>query len=475
VTHPLLTAPIGRSLWRLAGPTTAVMIVQTFVAITETFFFGRLGTEALAGFALVFPFMMLMQMMAAGGMGGGVAAAMARALGGKRVEDARALVLHALVLGLGFALLFTGLAWTVAPTLFRLLGGHGAALANAEVYSHVLFTGSIAVWANFFLAALLRGGGDAATPGRYMLAFSLLQIPLSGVLALGIGDWRGLGMAGPALSSVTTMSCAALLQARALWRGKLGFVPALAGIALRGRLFREILRVGLIASFSALTANLTAMLVTGLVGRFGVSALAGYGIGVRLEFMLVPLAFGIGSGLTTLVGVAVGAGDWKRAVRVAWIGGGVAFASIGTFGWIVALFAEGWPHLFTSDPQVVAATAAYITHVAPFYCLFGLGMTLSFASQGAGRMKAPFFAGIWRMIVATAGGWFAVERLDLGLDGVFTAIAVGMILFGAMIAGPLLIRPWRPKRPLNRGKLGFPTGASNGPPLDDRHLEPQPR
>ena len=89
------------------------------------------------------------------------------------MEDARALVLHALVLGLGFALLFTLLAWTIVADLFRLLGGNGAALANAEIYSHVLFTGSIAVWANFFLAALLRGGGDAATPGRYMLLSSV--------------------------------------------------------------------------------------------------------------------------------------------------------------------------------------------------------------------------------------------------------------------------------------------------------------
>ncbi len=111
-------------------------------------------------------------------------------------------------------------------------------------------------------------------------------------------------MAGPAISSLLTSTVSALLQARALWRGKLGFVPAVAGIRLQGRLFWDILRVGIIASFSAFTANLTAMLVTGLVGRFGVAALAGYGIGVRLEFMLVPLAFGIGSGLTTLVGVA---------------------------------------------------------------------------------------------------------------------------------------------------------------------------
>ena len=475
MSHPLLTAPLGTSLLRLAGPTTAVMVAQTLVAIAETYFFGRLGTDALAGFALVFPFMMLMTMMAAGGMGGGVAAATARALGAGRLDDARALVLHALVLGLGLALLFTLMAWTIAPTFYELLGGSGAALAHAETYSLVLFTGSIAVWANFFLSALLRGGGDAATPGRYMLISSLAQIPLSGVLALGVGDWPGLGMAGPAVSSVATMAVAALLQARALWRGKLGFTPTFRGIPLQRRLFWEILRVGLIASFSALTANLTAMLVTGLVGRFGVAALAGYGIGVRLEFMLVPLAFGIGSGLTTLVGVAAGANDWKRAVRAAWFGGLVAFGLIGVFGWIVAIVPEGWARLFTADPQVIAATVGYITHVAPFYCLFGLGMTLSFASQGAGRMKAPFFAGIARMAVATLGGWLAVEKFGLGLDGVFTAIAVGIIVFGGLIAGPLLVKPWGPKRSRSRATLSPTTGGSHAAPLDNRNLEPQPR
>src|SRR5260370_28282524 len=173
------------------------MVVQTFVAIAETYFFGRLGTEALAGFALVFPFMMLMTMMAAGGMGGGVAAATARALGAGKRDDARALVLHALVLGLALALLFMLLAWTVGPALYRLLGGHGAALANAEIYSHVLFTGSIAIWANFFFSALLRGGGDAATPGRYMLIFSVLQVPLSGVLALVTEETAGPAMPRP--------------------------------------------------------------------------------------------------------------------------------------------------------------------------------------------------------------------------------------------------------------------------------------
>jgi MATE family, multidrug efflux pump len=79
VSHPLLTAPIGRSLLLLAGPTTALMLAQILVAIADGVFVGRLGTEALAGMALVIPFVTLMYNISAGGMGGGVASSMARA------------------------------------------------------------------------------------------------------------------------------------------------------------------------------------------------------------------------------------------------------------------------------------------------------------------------------------------------------------------------------------------------------------
>jgi Na+-driven multidrug efflux pump len=119
---------------------------------------------------------------------------------------------------------------------------------------------------------------------------------------------------------------------------------------------------------------------------------------------------------------------------------------IGSLGFAVALLPETWSRLFVSDPDVVAASVSYIRHVAPFYCLFGLGLTLNFASQGAGRMTAPVVAGVMRMVTTTLGGWFAVEQLGLGLDGVFAAIAVGMAVYGSLIAGPLLIAPWGPKR-----------------------------
>jgi MATE family, multidrug efflux pump len=352
-------------------------------------------------------------------------------------------VTHALILAVAFALAFTLFDWTFAPWLFGLLGGSGAALERALTFSHVLFTGAVAVWASSFFSALLRGGGDAATPARYGLLASAVYVPLSGILTLGIADWPGFGVAGSAMASLCVASGTTVFRARAIWGGRLGFVPSLAGFHVQQRIFREILSVGVMGSFTTLTATLTSVLMTGLVGRFGVTALAGYGIGARLEFMVAPVAFGIGSGLTTLVGVAAGANAWPRAVRVAWTGGLIAFGTIGLIGWLVVLFPESWSRLFTSDNRVIAASISYITHVAPFYCLFGLGISLNFASQGANRMTTPLIAGFARMITATVGGWIVVEKTQLGLDGVFGAIAAGMIVHGCLIASSLLITPWR--------------------------------
>ena len=445
MSHPLLTAPIGRSLLLLAGPTTALMLIQILVAVADGIFVGRLGTDALAGMALVVPFVTLMFNIANGGMGGGVASAVARALGAGRSDDARAIVLHALILAAAFGTSFAVLAWACAAGLFGLLGGSGAALDRALSFTHVMFTGAVAIWASAFLAALLRGSGDTATPARVGLLASIAYVPLSGILTLGIADWPGFGVAGSAIASLCVATGTTLFQARAIRDGRLGFVPRWGGLRLQWRIFREILRVGILGSITTLIANLTVVLMIGLAGRFGVAALAGYGIGARLEYMIAPVAFGIGSGLTTLVGVAAGAGAWQRAVRAAWTGGLIAFAGIGLIGWLVALFPEAWSRLFTSDDQVAAASMSYIRHVAPFYCLFGLGISLNFASQGAGRMSAPLMASFARMISATVAGWIVVEKTNLGLDGLFGAITLGIVVFGCWVAASLLVRPWREK------------------------------
>src|SRR5882757_4990623 len=206
------------------------MVVQIFVTVIDVYIIGRLGTDALAAIALVFSFQMLMQNIAMGGMGGSVASAMARTLGAGRLDDARALVVHALVLAVVFGAAFSVVAWTMAPMLYGLMGGVGGALQAAVVYSNVWFAGAVLLWLYAFLASLLRGGGDAATPGLYGFVALIVYVPLAAVLALGIGPWPGLGLVGLAIAAMTTMGANVVLLGRVLWRGGVGLVPARGGL-----------------------------------------------------------------------------------------------------------------------------------------------------------------------------------------------------------------------------------------------------
>src|SRR5215470_1804264 len=149
----LLERPIPSTLLGLAWPVLVVLALQTFVGIAETYFVSSLGTSAIAGVALVFPLFMLMTMMSNGGIGGGVSSAVARAIGAGRRQDADALVTHAVAIAVAFGVIFTVGAWLGGPALFRFLGAEGDTLANARLYSNVVFAAAIPGWVANVLAS----------------------------------------------------------------------------------------------------------------------------------------------------------------------------------------------------------------------------------------------------------------------------------------------------------------------------------
>src|SRR6266849_3590682 len=163
-TRMLLEAPIAATLLRLAAPNMLVMVVQSAVGLVETYFVAKLGTDALAGVALVFPVLMLMQMMSAGAMGGGISSAIARALGAGRRADADALVLHALAIAVSFGLIFMLAVLGGGRWLYGAMGGRGASLAAALTYSNVVFSGANLIRIFNSLASAIRGTGNMAVP-----------------------------------------------------------------------------------------------------------------------------------------------------------------------------------------------------------------------------------------------------------------------------------------------------------------------
>src|ERR1700730_5395731 len=440
-TRLLLDGPITATLLRLAAPNVLVMVAQASVGLIETYFIGKLGTAALAGVALVFPVVMLMQMMSAGAMGGGISSAVARALGAGRRNDADALSSHALGIGMIFGLVFILGALIGGSSLFIAMGGSGPSLKAALTYSNVIFSCAILIWVFNSLANVIRGTGNMAFPAIVTCAGTAALIPLSPCLIFGWGPFPQLGVAGGAVAVVAFYAVGSLVMAAYLWSGRSVVRFSLRGSGFRRALFWDILRVGAVAALVTIGTNLSIAIATGLVGRFGSAAIAGYGTGSRLEDLLISLVFGLVGSLVAIVGSNIGAGQRQRAVRAAWIGAAIAAGLCETIGLCAALAPLAWLSLFDTDPIMLEAGTRHFQTVGPFYGLFGLGMALYFASQGAGRLLWPLIANIVRLLIAAGGGWLAL-RWAGSLGEVLAAQGVALAAFGLINAAAVAGGVW---------------------------------
>ena len=440
-TTRLLEGPIVPTLLKLAAPQLVVLLVQSSIGLIEAYWVGKLGTDAQAGVALVFPALMLMQMMSGGAMGGGISSAIARAIGAKRNADANALVIHALIISAALGITFSVIMLTAGRALYTLMGGHGATLEAALTYSNLLFAGIVLLWIFNALASVLRGTGNLALPAKVVTAGAVLVIPLSPLLIFGWGPFPRWGVAGGATAVLLYYAGAIPFLAHAVWSGRNVVQPSFRKTRIQWPLLYEILRVGLVAAAITVTTNLTVALTTGIVGRAGSQAIAGYGIGSRLEYLLIPIAFSLGAPLVAMVGTCMGAGKPARALRAAWTGAAIAGTVAGLIGLFAALFPAGWMSLFSADPVVIASGSQYLRIVGPFYGFFGAGMVLYFSSQGAGRMTWPLVAGLSRLTVAGAGGWLAFYwTQDVG--AVFAALALALVVFGTVLGGAITLGAW---------------------------------
>ncbi|MFT4101091.1 MAG: MATE family efflux transporter [Burkholderiaceae bacterium] len=439
--HPLLRGPVLPTLLRLAIPNVLAMTMAVVVGVAETYYVGRLGVSPLAAMALVFPFNMLTAMMSGGAMGGGVSSSVSRALGSGDVDRANAAALHAVVIGALIGILYSAIFLLAGPALYRLLGGRGAVLELAVGYAAVLFSGATLVWLSNTLASVLRGTGNMKVPSVTILLMSAMQVVVGGVLGLGIGDFAGFGMPGIAAGQILSMAAGVAFFFWYLMSGQGRLTLRLRGTPLSKALFADILKVGAVACLSPLQSVMTVLILTGLIGQLGIQQLAGYGIGQRLEFMLIPFAFGIGVASVPMVGMAIGAGDVARARKVAWTAGIVSAINLGVIGLVVSLLPGLWSSLFTSDPVVLDFASQYLRRAGPGFAFFGMGLTLYFAAQGAGRIGGPVLASTVRLaLVAAVGFWLASRQAPAWQF--FALVGAAMVLYGLSTALAIRVTPW---------------------------------
>ncbi|MCP3447911.1 MATE family efflux transporter [Bradyrhizobium sp. CCGUVB14] len=452
--NALLDGPILRTLLSLAWPNALAFSAGTLVAIAETSYIGRLGIEALAAMALVFPCVMLTMSMSGAAMGGGVASAIARALGAGDHDRAENLATHALLIAIFFGLVFMLGMLVGGRKLLELLGGQGDVLALAVAYSQVYFGGAVLTWLVNILAGVLRGTGNMKLPSMMIVNSAICQIILGGTLGLGLGPVPQFGMPGVATGSLITYSINIAIMSWYLFSGRGRIVPRLQGFRMQWALFADILKVGAVACLSPLQNTLTNLTLTHLLAIFGTAILAAYGIGARLEYVLATIAFSVGIGSVPMIGVAIGAGRIARARRIAWTTGLVALVVVGALACAVALLPDPWVRLFTDNAEAHADSRQFLRTVAPFYAFIGLASAMYFSSQGAGNVLGPVLAQTARLLFIVLGGWYLTSQAASAAS-FFSLTAASMMLLGLLSCASVAFTRWGPRTTNVKGQLNL--------------------
>lgn len=442
-TEQFLKDPIFPLLIKMSAPNTVAFLINAVVVLAEFWFISQLGITPLAAVTLAFPAIMLTQQMAFGALGGAVTSSIARSLGAADKPRAEKLLWHSLYISCFGALAFLIIFFIFGEPLLRILGGTGALLEESLAYCFVYLLGAIVVWLSGSLTAALRGMGDMQFPAVLTVICAGIQVFFSAGFILGSFGLPKLGLVGSAWSMIVTSGFMALVTLIKISSPSSPVRLKLKRLTIERELFEDIFSVALPASLSPIMTVATVLLLTGLIGQFGTSAIAGYGIGSRVEFLLIPIVFGIGTAMTAMVGTNIGAKNIDRAEKIGMVGATTAGLLSAVIGLALALTPNLWISIFTSDPETLLVTKQYIQILGVCYVFQGYGLSLYFASQGANAMKWPIIITAIRLIVFSVIALVAVYWLSYGLVSIFYASAIAMVIFGILMVISLKMGAWR--------------------------------
>ncbi len=425
--HALLQLPPWRAIVQLAAPTTLVMVIAATSSVLYTFYVSRLGTEAIAAVSLVFPISLLAITAMAGGIGSGASSAIARALGAGQRSNAARVAEHAMVLSVGLGIAFALGMFVGARPLFRLMGGTGAVLDRATLFARILYAGSVISFAGAMLDSVMRGEGNVRVSSIWSSASLILQMALTPLFMFT----AGMGLAGAPLAVLTSQFLATFPRARHVFGGHGVVHPAWWPTTLATAPLREILRVGIPASLATTINYVGIIVLTGVVARLGDTHLAAYGLGTRLDFLLLSFAFGFGAAVLTLVGMATGARRPDRAATYVVRAGLLMVALLAVAGAILWWRPSMWLGLFTQDPGIHQVGSEYLRIIGPSYPFVGIAMVLGFAFQGLGRATAPLVLAVVRVTVVVGAAVLVTQVFGGTERAVFAVVAIGNVLSAA--------------------------------------------
>ena len=438
-TSPLVGAPLARTMFRLAVPGVVGALLFSALGLIEAHYLSRAGATALAAVAVVFPLIILAAMFSAGAIGGAVSGHTARAIGAGDTQQASAVLVCAVLISIVGGLLMWCMVVMFGPALYRHASDSQVVVAAAERYAAMVFPAMPAFWLVNMLCSVMRGTGDMVRPALVAAAMLVVYAVLGAWLILPAGSDVHAAIRASATAIVSAYLVSLLLAIFFITRARQAIQFKLS--AFRWHTLIVVLRQGLLASSQSLMTVTYALVTTVLFSRFGTDWLAGFGLAVRLELIMVPIIFGMGASLIAIVGAYVGAGHRQQAIAIAWRGILINAALVGVIGILFSLFPNTWCALVGSDTSVIEHCNVSLRYVAPTYAFFALGLGCYFASQGLNTLKFPVLGALLRLVIVTTGLFWVSSTTEI--TTVLLLVAGAVVAYGLLVVTGLKLTAWR--------------------------------
>jgi len=429
-----------RAVWIVGAPMMAGMLLHVIYSVVDTAFVGRLGPQALAGLTVVFPLFFVM-IAISNGIGTGITVLVAQAIGRRDAEAAERVASTALALGLVMGALFALGGLLGGEWMLRRLGASAEVTTAAWHYFAVLAAGAPIFFTSTNLRFVLTGEGDARTP-MYVMAFvTLLNIGLDPIFIFTLG----LGIRGAAAATVLAASTGLIAYLYLLLVRRRNVVRLRASYLWpRWQTVVEVLRIGVPSSLAQLAMALGALLMNRAVASYGDAALAGFGIGSRINTIVGMPILGLAGGSVAVIGMFAGAG------RVDLIRSTTAYVFRWAVGIATVLGVLAWGgsgvilRVFTDDVATLAIGQHYLLYMLFVYPMMGFGMTAARLLLGIGYpMLSLLITTVRLLLVAVPVAYVAVFWLGTPIDGAWVGLIAGALI-STILAG-FLVRSviWR--------------------------------
>jgi putative MATE family efflux protein len=442
----LTRGPIFRTVVRLAWPMIVGNVLQNAFNVVDMVFVGRLGADAIAAVALSGLLMQISWTLLIG-VSIGTTAMVSRFYGAGEIELAGLTAMQSLTLGGVVSVILVAFVNLLGRQVLVALGATSTVVELGRGYLGIVFNGSFTLIVFFLSSAIMRGIGDALSPMLIMAGATAVNIALDPLLIFGLGPFPEMGVRGAALATVLAQGLGTGAGLFVLSTGRTRLHVRWRHYRLDFGLIRRMLRLSGPGTVQGAVRSLGNLLLMRIVTSFGVLVVAAYGIGLRLDLIVMMPGWAIGAAAAALVGQNLGAGRPERAEHSAWVAATLYVGLLVVVGALFFLFPRPLIRAFNSTPEIVAVGSSYLRVRVAGYVFLALGLVMASALNGAGDTVAPMvILAVTLVGVQVPLARFLPPLLGGRPLGVWIAITAAFVLQGSAMGIWFLRGRWKLRR-----------------------------